>query len=154
MVSHRFGHAKLGKDTAHRMAMLRNVVTSLFEHERIRTTHPRAKAAQRLADKYINIARSGDTMAARQKVNAFITVPDVVHKLFTQLGPRYVHRSSGFTRVLHAGFRAGDSAPISYFELVDRPGEMRPAKLCDETYAAQKKEQLSQHQESRRKARL
>jgi len=129
------------------------MVTSLFKHERIMTTHPKAKAAQRMAEKYINVAKRG-TLFARRKAYSFIYEKDVVHKLFDTIVPRYEFRPKGYTRVLKVGRRKGDNAPISYLELVDRPGELRPAKFCTKEYAEQKEEQLRNHKQWQKQARL
>lgn len=130
MVSHRLKSLpRLGRDAAHRRALFRNMVTSLIMHERILTTHTKAKAAQRFAERMVKHAKAGgvhDQVAAR----AFVVGVDAQRKLFRTLAPRYLYRPSGFTRVVHAKNRDGDNAPLSYLEFIDRPGEIRPARLC------------------------
>jgi large subunit ribosomal protein L17 len=130
MVSHRLKFApRLGRDKAHRQALLRNMVTSLITHERILTTHPKAKYAQRLAEKMVTFAKDG-TLQSRRLAQAFVKGEEAQQKLFRVLGERYAFRSSGFTRVVHAKRRNGDNAPLSYLEFVDRPGELRPSRIC------------------------
>jgi len=110
---------KLGRTSAHREAMFKNMVTDLFRHEQIRTTVPKAKEARRVAEKLITFAKRGTLHSRRM---AFRSVRDdvVLKKLFTELAKRYENRQGGYTRVLHAGFRAGDAAPMAILELVDR----------------------------------
>lgn len=97
--------------------MLRNLVTSLLDHERITTTLPRAKNAARIAEKMISLGRRGDLHARRQAM-AYMLDEDVVKKLFDVLGPRYADRNGGYTRVLKLGHRQGDGAPMAIVELV------------------------------------
>jgi large subunit ribosomal protein L17 len=114
---HRKAGRKLGRTTAHRSAMLRNMVTSLFEHERIVTTVPKAKEARRIADKMITLAKRGD-LHARRQVYAFIRSRDVVAKLFDDLQAQYTDRQGGYTRIIRTGTRHGDAAPMAILELV------------------------------------
>ena len=107
---------KLGRPTAHRKAMLRNQVTSLFEHGRIETTVTRAKETQRMAEKMITLAK-GD-LHARRQVLAYIYDEDVVTKLFEEIAPNYAERNGGYTRVLKLGPRRGDGAEMAILELV------------------------------------
>lgn len=108
---------KLGRKTEHRKAMLRNMVTSLFEHERIVTTVPKAKEARRIADKMITLAKRGDLHARRQAA-AYIQSREVVAKLFNAIGCQFADRQGGYTRIIHTGTRAGDAAPMAILELV------------------------------------
>ncbi|QQY79386.1 LSU ribosomal protein L17P [Keratinibaculum paraultunense] len=108
---------KLGRPTAHRKAMLRNQVTSLFRNGRIETTVPRAKETQRMAEKMITLAKRGD-LHARRQVLAYIYDEDVVTKLFEEIAPNYSERDGGYTRVLKLGPRRGDGAEIAIIELV------------------------------------
>ncbi len=110
---------KLNRTSAHREAMLSNMVTSLFRHERIRTTHPKAKEARRMAERLITRAKGG-TLHARRLVHRVIRDNEVLGKLFAELAPRYKERNGGYTRILKLGRRAGDNAPMSILELVDR----------------------------------
>ncbi len=102
--------------------MFRNMAASLFEHEAIRTTLPKAKELRRVAEPLITLA-GNDTVANRRLAFARLRNKEVVTKLFDELGPRYRERPGGYLRVLKAGFRAGDNAPMAFVELVDRPIE-------------------------------
>ncbi|HET6472372.1 MAG TPA: 50S ribosomal protein L17 [Pseudomonadales bacterium] len=132
-------HQKSGRHfnrpSAHRGAMLRNLAISLFEHELIRTTLPRAKELRRVAEPLITIAKE-DSVAHRRLVFNRTRSDAVVGKLFDELGPRYKDRPGGYTRILKCGYRAGDSAPMAYVELVDRPVV---AEEADEDAAAESK---------------
>jgi large subunit ribosomal protein L17 len=110
---------KLGRDASHRKALYANLACSLFEHGRIRTTEAKAKAVKPYAEKMITLARRGDLHARRQAL-AQIKDADQVTKLFDVIGPRYKGRPGGYTRVLKAGFRHGDNAPMAIIEFIDR----------------------------------
>ena len=114
--------AKLGRTASHRKAMLSNMMTSLFAHERITTTQTRAKELKRTVERVITFAKQGD-LHARRRVLRVIEDKQVVAKLFDELGPRYKSRNGGYTRVVKLGPRRGDGAFMSIVELVDRPGE-------------------------------
>lgn len=109
---------KLGRTSAHRKALLRNLATALLEHERIVTTEPKAKELRRVADKLVTLGKRGDLHARRQALQV-VQKPDVVRKLFNDIAPRYVERKGGYTRVLRLGYRAGDAAEMAIIELVD-----------------------------------
>lgn len=111
------GYRKLGRDTAHRKSMLRNLVTDLFREGRITTTEFRAKEAGREAEKLITIAKRGD-LHARRQVLAYIFDEDVVSKLFDEIAPGYEERNGGYTRILKLGPREGDNAEEVFLELV------------------------------------
>jgi len=117
---HRQSGRQLNRNSSHRKAMFRNMVNSLVEHELIKTTLPKAKELRRFAEPLITLSKS-DSVAHRRL--AFDRTRDkaVVGKLFTDLGPRYLERPGGYIRILKAGFRTGDKAPMAYVELVDRP---------------------------------
>ncbi len=100
--------------------MFKNMACSLFEHEVIKTTLPKAKELKRVAEPLITLAKS-DSVANRRLAFARTGNKDAVGKLFSELGPRYQERPGGYTRILKCGFRAGDAAPMAYIELVDRP---------------------------------
>lgn len=117
---HRKAGLKLGRTSSHRDAMFRNMVTSLFKHDRIKTTDVKAKELRRWADKMITLAKRGDLHARRQAL-AIIREKDVVHKLFSEAAERFSGRQGGYTRVVKMGFRPGDSAQIALIELVDPP---------------------------------
>ena len=110
---------KLGRDQSHRKAMFRNMVTSLLEHERIETTHAKAKELRGVAERMITLGKRGDLHARRQAA-AYIRSKDVTSKLFDELADRYRDRPGGYTRVIKVGTRVGDAAPMSIIELVDR----------------------------------
>lgn len=111
------GYRKLGRPTAHRKAMLRNIVTDLFREGRITTTEHRAKEARRTAEKMITLAKRGD-LHARRQVLAYVYDEDVVTKLFDVIGPQYADRNGGYTRILKLGPRQGDNAEVVFLELV------------------------------------
>jgi large subunit ribosomal protein L17 len=110
----------LGHSSAHHKANLQNLAVSLFNHELIRTTLPKAKALRSVAEPYITRAKH-DSLANRRITFARLRDRDIVVKLFTELGPRYKSRPGGYLRILRCGFRPGDNAPMAYVELIDRP---------------------------------
>lgn len=114
---HRKAGVKLHRTTSHRQAMFRNMVTSLFKHERIRTTDVKAKELRRWADQIITLAKRGD-LHARRQVLAIVREKDVVHKLFAEAQERFGNINGGYTRIVKIGQRPGDAAPISLIELV------------------------------------
>lgn len=116
---HQIAHRKLNKSTSHRKAMFANMAASLIEHEQIVTTLPKAKEMAPLMDKLVSLAKKGDLAARRQALSA-VRNETAVRKLFEVFGDRYKNRNGGYTRVLKAGFRPGDNAPIAVLELVDR----------------------------------
>lgn len=111
------GYRKLGRPTAHRKAMLRNIVTDLLREERITTTEHRAKEARRTAEKMITLAKRGD-LHARRQVLTYVYDEDVVTKLFEEIAPKYTDRNGGYTRILKLGPRRGDNAEVVFLELV------------------------------------
>jgi large subunit ribosomal protein L17 len=111
---------KLNRDSAHRKAMFRNMASSLFANEIIKTTVPKAKELRRVAEPLITLAKE-DSVAHRRLAFDRLRDRDVVTKLFNELGPRYAERPGGYLRIMKCGFRAGDNAPMAYVELVDRP---------------------------------
>lgn len=118
---------RLGRTTAHREALIRNMITSLVTHDRIRTTLAKAKELRRHAEKVVTWAKLGESQH-HSLVYGFLKSPLAVSKLFKEIAPRYEERSGGYSRVLRAGFRRGDRAPMAILEFVDRPGELRPAR--------------------------
>jgi large subunit ribosomal protein L17 len=118
---HRNSGVKLGRNSSHRKAMFQNMANSLFEHELIKTTLPKAKELRRVAEPLITLAKV-DSVANRRLAFARTRNKEMVGKLFTVLGPRYKVRGGGYLRIIKAGFRTGDAAPMAYVELVDRPG--------------------------------
>jgi len=111
---------KLNRNSSHRKAMFRNMAASLFEHEIIKTTVPKAKELRRVAEPLLTLAKE-DSVAHRRQAFDRLRDRGVVTKLFNELGPRYVDRPGGYLRIMKCGFRAGDKAPMAYVELVDRP---------------------------------
>ena len=116
---HRKTGRRFSRDSAHRQAMFSNMASSLIKHEQIVTTLAKAKDLRRVMDKYITLAKRGDLNSPRMAA-ARLRDEAMVKKLFDVLGPRYKERNGGYTRVLKAGFRYGDSAPCAVIELVDR----------------------------------
>jgi len=129
---------KLGRTSSHRLAMFRNMVTSLLEHERIYTTHAKAKELRRWADWMITLGKRGDLHARRQALQV-IRDKSVVHKLFTDLAQRYQARSGGYTRTVKVGFRVGDGAPLSLIELLTGETEKKKKKKKTKAAKAEKK---------------
>ncbi len=113
---------KLNRNSSHRKAMFSNMANSLFDHEIIKTTLPKAKELRRVAEPLITLAKS-DSVANRRSAFSKLRDKEMVGKLFNELAPRYKDRPGGYTRILKCGFRSGDSAPMAYIELVDRPVE-------------------------------
>ena len=118
---HRYSGRKLNRTSSHREALMKNMTVSLLRHEAIKTTLPKAKELRRVAEPIITLAKQ-DTVANRRRAYAKLRDRDVVGKLFTELGPRFVTRPGGYTRILKCGYRSGDNAPLAFVELVDRPG--------------------------------
>jgi large subunit ribosomal protein L17 len=139
---HRKDHRKLSRTASHRRALLRNLVTALFQYERIETSVAKAKEARRLAERLITFAKRGD-VAARRHVDRFVTRPDVTRKLFDTIGPWYAERNGGYTRILRLGRRLGDAGEIAYLELVktvEQKDEERKAREAAEVAKAGKAE--------------
>ncbi len=126
---HRKAGRKLNRNSSHRRAMFRNMASSLFKHELIKTTLPKAKELRRVAEPLITMA-GDDTVAKRRLAFARLRDPEAVGKLFVELGPRYRERPGGYIRILKCGFRAGDKAPMAFVELVDRPDDS-PVEAVD-----------------------
>ncbi len=130
---HRHGLRKLNRTSAHRTAMLRNMANSLFLHEAIKTTLPKAKELRRVAERLITLGKT-PTVANRRLAFARLRDRAMVTKLFDELGPRYQQRPGGYLRILKCGFRPGDTAPMAYVELLDRA----PSEESTEQSAEQK----------------
>lgn len=113
---------KLNRNSSHRKAMFSNMANSLFDHEIIKTTLPKAKELRRVAEPLITLAKN-DSVANRRSAFSKMRDKEMVGKLFSELAPRYQDRPGGYTRILKCGFRSGDAAPMAYIELVDRPEE-------------------------------
>lgn len=120
---------RLGRNSSHRKAMMRNMVTSLFEHEKITTTDARAKELRKLAEKMITLGKRGDLHARRQALQVIMD-RKVVGKLFEMIAPRYQERPGGYTRIIKLGQRAGDNAALSLIELVEEEFTAKPKKAA------------------------
>ncbi len=116
---HRKRGRRLNRTSAHRKAMFRNMAAALIKHEQIETTLPKAKELRSVVDRLITLGKRGGLHARRQALSV-TSDRTLVDKLFTTLAERYAERNGGYTRVIHAGYRYGDSAPLAYIELVDR----------------------------------
>jgi large subunit ribosomal protein L17 len=141
---HRKAGRKLNRTSSHRKAMFANMAAALIKHEQIVTTLPKAKELRPFVDKLVTLAKRGD-LASRRAAISKIRDLDMVRKLFDAIGPRYVDRNGGYTRVLRAGYRYGDSAPVAVIEFVDRDesakgaddrARMEAAETAEETVAA------------------
>ena len=127
MGKHGISLRKLGRDSAHRWAMLRTMADQLIQHERIETTVPKAKELRRVADKMITLGKEG-TLSARRRAKAILRTDASLIKLFGPLAERYEGRSGGYTRVTQTRIRVGDAAKMAYIEYIDRVGELRPTR--------------------------
>jgi large subunit ribosomal protein L17 len=116
---HRKGNYKLGRRSDHRLAMFRNLLTSLFRHERVLTTEAKAKAIRATADEMVTLAKR-ENLHARRQVLTMVNDPVVVGRLFDTIAARFADRHGGYTRIIRVGPRPGDAAPMVYLELVDR----------------------------------
>jgi len=117
---HQKAGRKFNRTSAHRQAMFSNMAASLFKHELIKTTLPKAKELRRVAEPLLTLSKV-DSVANRRLAFSRLRDKEAVGNLFTTLGPRYANRPGGYLRILKCGFRAGDNAPMAYVELVDRP---------------------------------
>ena len=111
---------KLSRNSSHRHALMRNMVTSLIEHGRIRTTDAKAKELRRWADRMVTLGKQ-QTVAARRRARAFVQTDAAVAKLFAEVAPRFTNRNGGYTRIIKLGNRPGDAAPISIIEFTELP---------------------------------
>lgn len=123
---HGIAHRKLNRTSSHRKAMFANMAASLIKHEQIVTTLPKAKEMKPIMDKLVTLAKKGD-LASRRRAIAKVRDKDAVKKLFDVMGERYKDRQGGYTRVLKAGYRYGDNAPMAVIELVDRDPDAKGA---------------------------
>jgi len=138
---HRVKSQRLGRDSAQRKALLRNLVTSFLEKERINTTHSKAKAVRPVAEKMITLAKT-NTLHTRRRALSYIYKKDVVKKLFEDIGPRFTERPGGYTRIVKLGPRAGDGAEMALIELVGtefKKKEKKKEKVAEKAKAAAKK---------------
>ncbi|PZQ09415.1 MAG: 50S ribosomal protein L17 [Rhodanobacter denitrificans] len=127
---HQKAGRKFSRTSSHREAMFRNMAASLFKHELIRTTLPKAKELRRVAEPLITLAKV-DGVANRRLAFARLRDKQAVGKLFVELGPRFRERKGGYLRILKCGFRAGDNAPLAYVELLDRPRQTQDGDAAE-----------------------
>jgi len=145
---HRVAGKKLGRKTPHRVMMFRNMVTSLFDKERVRTTLDRAKAVRPIAERMITLGKR-ENLHARRQALAYIQDPAVVSKLFETLAPRFAQRHGGYTRIIRLGFRDGDGAQMAYLELIG--SEFKPGKAAEGKKGKAKKAEKEAEAESDKK---
>ena len=141
---HRVGGFKLGRNTSHRRALLRNLVTSVILNDRIHTTGTKAKACRPLVEKMVTLGKNGGVHARRQAL-AYLMTPESVDRLFATVAPRYATRNGGYTRILRTGTRQGDSAETAFIELLDAEEELS-AKASKRAEARQRRQEELQRQ--------
>lgn len=124
---HKLGLRKLNRTSAHRLAMLRNMLNSLLRHEAIKTTLPKAKELRRVVEPMITLAKE-PTVANKRLAFNRLRDREIVVKLFNEIGPMFKDRKGGYTRILKMGYRVGDNAPLAYVELVQKTTDAAPAK--------------------------
>lgn len=124
---HKLGLRKLNRTSAHRLAMLRNMMNSLLRHEAIKTTLPKAKELRRVVEPMITLAKE-PTVANKRLAFNRLRDREIVVKLFNEIGPMFIDRKGGYTRILKMGYRVGDNAPLAYVELVQKTTDAAPAK--------------------------
>ncbi len=124
---HRHGLRKLNRTSAHRLAMLRNIMCSLLRHEAIKTTLPKAKELRRVVEPMITLAKE-DTVANKRLAFNRLRDREIVVKLFNEIGPRFANRNGGYTRILKMGYRVGDNAPMAYMELTEKAEAVEEVK--------------------------
>jgi large subunit ribosomal protein L17 len=136
---HNMAHRKLGRTSEHRRALFRNQLRSLIEHERIITTLPKAKELRPIAEKIITLGRQASSLHARRLVGRMVSDRDMIKRLFTSIGPRFVTRPGGYTRIVKIGPRRGDGAELAILELVDYKLPEAKAKATPETKEEKKR---------------
>ncbi len=141
---HRVGGFKLGRNTSHRRALLRNLVTSVVLNDRIHTTVTKAKASRPLVEKMVTLGKNGSVHARRQAL-AYLMTPEAVDRLFATVAPRYTTRNGGYTRIIRTGVRQGDSAETAFLELLDAEQELN-AKAQKRAEARQRRQDELQRQ--------
>ena len=133
---HKLGLRKLNRTSAHRLAMLRNMMNSLLRHEAIKTTLPKAKELRRVVEPMITLAKE-PTVANRRLAFNRLRDREMVVKLFNEIGPMFKERNGGYTRILKMGYRVGDNAPMAYVELVQKTTDNKPAAEAKEEAKAE-----------------
>jgi large subunit ribosomal protein L17 len=136
---HNHSYRKLGRTSEHRRALFRNQLRSLIAHERIITTLPKAKELRPIAEKVVTLGRQADSVHARRLVNRLITDRDLIKRLFDEIGPRFVSRQGGYTRIVKLGPRAGDGAELAILEFVDYKLPESKAKAAEESTKEKKR---------------
>lgn len=148
---HRKDHRKLSRTASHRRAVLRNLVTALFQYERIETTVAKAKESRRLAERLITFGKRGD-LAARRHVARFVMRPEVTAKLFATIAPWYAERQGGYTRIVRIGPRLGDAGETAYLELV-KSVEQKAKERSERIAAAESREKALKGDKPGKKAK-
>ena len=148
---HRKDHRKLSRTAAHRKSLLRNLVTALFQYERIETSVAKAKEARRLAERLITFGKRGD-LAARRRVARFVTRPAVTRKLFDTIAPWYTERNGGYTRILRIGHRLGDAGETAYLELV-KSAEQKEKERQERLAASEAREAAAKGEKPSKKSK-
>ena len=143
---HRNAGYKLGRNTSHRRAVLRNLVTSIILMDRIETTITKCKASQPLVEKMITLAKRG-TVHARRQALAYMMTPESVDRLFGVVGPRYGDRNGGYTRITRSGARKGDAAEMAYIELLGAESELDEKRQKREEARTKKREEMAKQLE-------
>src|ERR1700749_3882607 len=143
---HRKGGFKLGRNTSHRRALLRNLVTSVIINDRVHTTVTKAKASRPLVEKMITLGKNGSVHARRQAL-AYLMTADAVDRLFATVAPRYADRNGGFSRIVRTGTRQGDSAEMAYIELLGAEKELTEKAEKREAARAKRREELQKQLE-------
>src|SRR6201995_1613085 len=145
---HRNGGFKLGRNTSHRRALLRNLVTSIILNDRVHTTITKAKATRPIVEKMITLGKNGSVHARRQAL-AYMMTPEAVDRLFKVVAPRYEGRNGGYSRILRTGVRKGDASEMAYIELLGAEQELSDKAAKREENRAKKREELQKQLEER-----
>lgn len=148
---HRKGGFKLGRNTSHRRALLRNLTTSIILEDRVETTAVKAKAVRPLVEKMITLGKRGDVHARRQAA-AFLMTPESVDRLFATVAPRYGDRNGGYLRIIKTGFRKGDGGEKAFIELLGAEAELGEKREKREAAKAKKREELQKQLEEQQQA--
>jgi len=149
---HRKYRSKLNRTTEHRKALMRNLAVALIEHERIRTTDAKAKQLRPFVERLVTLGKQG-TLAARRLAFSKLGKKQAVHKLFTELGPRFSDRPGGYTRVVKAERRVGDGAPMAFIEFVERAAPVEPTEKKHKDLRQRMRERIREAQRARRRQR-
>ena len=148
---HRNGGFKLGRNTSHRRALLRNLVTSIIINDRVHTTITKCKATRPIVEKMITLGKNGSVHSRRQAL-AYLMTPDAVDRLFATVAPRYATRNGGYSRIIRTGVRKGDSSEMAYIELLDAEAELSAKSEKREEARAKRREELQKQLEEQNAA--